>query len=328
MTTLDGLTLKELFASGQAIVIDLKETSLASADQGYQKLVADGIEHLARADDLVERLAMFSANELLDDMNPNDLKFLLIPAYLGDLTLKQTQGDRRAILDAAKSYFERFLSTCQDHQLVHKQDLEFYDAAKHMSAQQQREQKIARFKHERAIQEKIKELMQEENEDSQRDLAMAMITEQVLKSVEQLHGIKQEMVMVKEMEAMKEMMKQKGEHFKPDHREKPRWDPQTPLLNKQGQPLRPFVITNKRQQLRDQVFRPGWNLPTMSIEEYLDQEMERGNFISGGGKEPEKKEIDDNDEAALDAETMKQREWDEFKEANPRGWGKLGTLWI
>lgn len=36
---------------------------------------------------------------------------------------------------------------------------------------------------------------------------------------------------------------------------------------------------------------------------------------------PEKKEIDDNDEEAIDAETYKQREFDDFKDSNPRGWG-------
>ena len=49
------------------------------------------------------------------------------------------------------------------------------------------------------------------------------------------------------------------------------------------QPLRPFVITSKREQLREGVFRPGWRLPTMSIDEYLEQERARGNIIEGGG---------------------------------------------
>ena len=38
---------------------------------------------------------------------------------------------------------------------------------------------------------------------------------------------------------------------------------------------------------------------------------------------PEKKEIDDNDEHAIDEETYEARKWDEFKDANPRGWGKF-----
>ena len=38
-------------------------------------------------------------------------------------------------------------------------------------------------------------------------------------------------------------------------------------------------------------------------------------------REPPAKPITDDDEAATDAETYKARNWDEFKEANPKGWG-------
>ncbi|RUS29487.1 hypothetical protein BC938DRAFT_480606 [Jimgerdemannia flammicorona] len=75
----------------------------------------------------------------------------------------------------------------------------------------------------------------------------------------------------------------------------------------------------------------------MTVDEYLQQEKDRGNVISGGGwvvfsvnefqkERPEKPVPDDNDEAAIDAETYKERDWDEFKEANPRGWGE-GWQW-
>lgn len=43
------------------------------------------------------------------------------------------------------------------------------------------------------------------------------------------------------------------------------------------------------------------------------------------GEQPEKPPIDDNDYDALDAETMKKREWDEFVEANPKGAGNRGN---
>jgi len=53
------------------------------------------------------------------------------------------------------------------------------------------------------------------------------------------------------------------------------------------QPLRPFTILPsnvvERTKLRAKVFGPGYNLPTMSIDEYLTTEKERGNIITGGG---------------------------------------------
>ncbi len=92
-----------------------------------------------------------------------------------------------------------------------------------------------------------------------------------------------------------------------------------PILSPGGKPLRPFTLLDSRQSLRNGVFRPGHNLPTMTIDEYLEEERARGGIIEGGGEQsgliPEPEE--DNIELA-DQETMKAREWDDFVEANPR----------
>ncbi|OAA62581.1 tor signaling pathway regulator [Niveomyces insectorum RCEF 264] len=96
-----------------------------------------------------------------------------------------------------------------------------------------------------------------------------------------------------------------------------------PLLTAEGKPRQPFTIVGRRADLAKTVFRPGHNLPTMSIDEYLAEERRRGNVIEGGGpnsgQAPEPEDEDDMDKA--DAETMKARAWDEFTEANPRGAG-------
>lgn len=55
------------------------------------------------------------------------------------------------------------------------------------------------------------------------------------------------------------------------------------LLSKDGKPLRPFTLVDKRQQVKDGVFGPGHNLPTMTIDEYLQEERRRGGIIQGGG---------------------------------------------
>lgn len=95
-----------------------------------------------------------------------------------------------------------------------------------------------------------------------------------------------------------------------------------PLLDPKGKPLQPFTLTDKRTQLQQGVFRPGHNLPTMSIDEYLEEERRRGGIIEGGGNAnaPQPEPDEDNMEQA-DAATMKAREWDEFVEANPKGAG-------
>lgn len=126
-----------------------------------------------------------------------------------------------------------------------------------------------------------------------------------------------------------------------------------PLMDDNGKPLRPFTITasddkpgavtaqdgpdlSARERLRQEVFRPGHRLPTMSIDEYLEEERRRGNIIEGGGEksmtDPTPRESralraqgeDSGTAAAEEAEEEKRREaieWDEFKEANPKGAG-------
>jgi len=95
-----------------------------------------------------------------------------------------------------------------------------------------------------------------------------------------------------------------------------------PLLSKSGKPLQPFTLTDKRTQLQQGVFRPSHNLPTMSIDEYLEEEKKRGGIIDGGGNaNATQAEPDEDDMAQVDAATIKAREWDEFVEANPKGAG-------
>jgi len=95
-----------------------------------------------------------------------------------------------------------------------------------------------------------------------------------------------------------------------------------PLLSSSGKPLQPFTLTDKRTQLQQGVFKPGHSLPTMSIDEYLEEERRRGGIIDGGGNAnaPQPEPDEDNMEQ-VDAATMKAREWDEFVEANPKGAG-------
>lgn len=94
-----------------------------------------------------------------------------------------------------------------------------------------------------------------------------------------------------------------------------------PLLSKEGKPMQPFTLLDRRTQLQQGVFRSGHNLPTMTIDEYLEEEKRRGNILQGGEQSGMKEEVDEDDMERADEETMKARAWDEFKEANPRGSG-------
>ncbi|KAG6906332.1 hypothetical protein DXG01_014413 [Tephrocybe rancida] len=115
-------------------------------------------------------------------------------------------------------------------------------------------------------------------------------------------------------------------------------DGKGPLLDPSGKPLRPFTIlpsnAPNRARLQSQVFGPGHQLPTMSIDEYLQIEQERGKFISGGGPASEAAPTS-SEQLTLDAEMdgtlegeekseakrLKDENWARYTDENPKGAG-------
>lgn len=98
-----------------------------------------------------------------------------------------------------------------------------------------------------------------------------------------------------------------------------------PILSKTGKVLRNFTLVDKKKQLQDKVKGFGQYGPTMSVEEFLEQEFESGRVLQGGEDEliqaQKDKEANEDNYDIDDKETYKAREWDEFKENNPRGSG-------
>lgn len=90
------------------------------------------------------------------------------------------------------------------------------------------------------------------------------------------------------------------------------------LISKQGKILRPFTITSNKNDLRLKVFGTGQVLPSMSVEEYLDYELANGKMM----KEEVKDTGNDSDTDNSDEEIEK-REWDDWKDDNPKGSGNM-----
>lgn len=89
------------------------------------------------------------------------------------------------------------------------------------------------------------------------------------------------------------------------------------LLSRQGKILRPFTITRNKQELREKVFGTGQTLPSMTVEEYLDYELANGKMAKEEEKKDDESESDDSDEE------LRKREWDDWKDENPRGSGNM-----
>jgi len=110
------------------------------------------------------------------------------------------------------------------------------------------------------------------------------------------------------------------------------------LLDSHGKPLQPFTIlpasVSDRTRMHAQVFGPGHHLPTMTIDEYLEIERQRGGILSTGGPQSEAKHTS-SEQLTIDSEmdgavlgelkTEEQRhkdeQWAQYKDAHPRGAG-------
>jgi len=80
------------------------------------------------------------------------------------------------------------------------------------------------------------------------------------------------------------------------------------------------LLPNKRQEFYSQVFQPDHSLPTMTVEQWCEEQLALGNIPSQGAT-PEKTVEDVDNEETVDNETLKSREWENWKDENPRGAG-------
>lgn len=67
---------------------------------------------------MVSIASIFSNNEDLNELPPNDVKFLLLPALLGMLQLKVCGLERKELIDNAEIYFKDFLRRCFEYGLT------------------------------------------------------------------------------------------------------------------------------------------------------------------------------------------------------------------
>ncbi|KIV99209.1 uncharacterized protein PV09_09073 [Verruconis gallopava] len=345
-------TLRGLFRDAEDRRRGLDEFSSTVSD-AYQENLAAAITSYEECLKVANEIALFSPNETLEDINSSDLEYLLINFRLAQLIEKLTRGERKQNLLAARSRYERFLKLLDSYDILSKADTKlmeqyFEDPDKFSTASTtdpiaRRNAKIARFKEQKELKNKLDYLRKnptalESDEDALRDLHLTNISLCVHETFQALESMALELQMLAmappappsdpSLHSSDERQRNSSEIYKDGYSErlddpsllKRGWS--GPLLSKDGKPLRPFTLTDKRTELRKGVFRPDHSLPTMSIDEYLEEERKRGGIIEGGGeKSGIRPEPEDDDMDKVDAEIMKQRAWDDWKDENPRGAG-------
>ncbi|KAE8705277.1 PP2A regulatory subunit TAP46 [Hibiscus syriacus] len=138
----------------QALKIHLTSTE-SGADQN---LVKKGCKVLAKCEDMVNKLGLFSSNETNDDIGTTNLKYILVPFYLAELNEKLEGDERIQILKISQVKLKEFISFCEAMELVPQDELEASAQGASNSFADRRVLKIARFTRQRAAEAKLTEI--------------------------------------------------------------------------------------------------------------------------------------------------------------------------
>ncbi|XP_057798742.1 PP2A regulatory subunit TAP46 [Salvia miltiorrhiza] len=166
----DELSLPRIFEQARKI------HQAASDSSVDQDTVNKGCELLRKCEEMIGKLGLFSANETKDDISTANLKYILVPYYLGELTEKIAEEDRIQILKVSQAKLKEFFSFCEAMELVPKEELESFVQATGNTFADRRAQKIARFKRQKAAESKLLEIRERKERRGRSTRASALST--------------------------------------------------------------------------------------------------------------------------------------------------------
>ncbi|KAJ1274121.1 hypothetical protein BS78_05G038600 [Paspalum vaginatum] len=149
--------------------------ALASSSALDQDGIRRGVDLLRRCDEMVGKLGLFSPNETKEDVSTANLKYLLVPYYLGEMTEKIAQEDRIPVLKASQDHLKEFIALCEVLELIPEDELELSRQKQPDTMANKRAQKIARFKRQKAAETKLQEI-KERKERRGRSLRAAALS--------------------------------------------------------------------------------------------------------------------------------------------------------
>lgn len=286
---------------------------------------------------------MFSTNESFEEIATEYLKFLLLPFFLAQTTLKLSSAhDRTNILDVAKIYYQDFLNRCEEYGLGERTitavsksvEIGIRDEVQRLTQMaQQRNHKIQKYQQKKELKEQIVKLkvdLEKETVDDEikRKFYTKLIKLCIWDSQDELIMLDQEIEILGHMDALR---KHEGgdDERKAAH-----------TASRQNvPPLKPIIIT--RDNLQKAVYGLGYpSIPTFTVKEFYDQRVadgvfpseqqlkdnslqSRANVIVDEAEEEEKRaEVEEIQVENDDPEQLQRaRDMDEFKDDHRRGSG-------
>ncbi|XP_048838884.1 immunoglobulin-binding protein 1 [Brienomyrus brachyistius] len=347
-TDLDSQKVPEMLDRGWKIFEEVDNTNQPTGSNSVQVKVKRGMQLLEEVTRMVAQLDLFSRNEELEEIATTDLKYLMLPALLGALTMKQVNlAKRLEQVQQAKVYFLDFLRRCKDYNIM-KFELpktndnsadSLEEAGKGpiaapttqppnlIAMATQRQAKIERYKQKKEAEAKLSEIKSavesgHADDEMLRDFYILSLRKWITIALEEIESIDQEIEILKQMDFLKQEKVPRG------------MGTAEPLQSHQRPPMKPFILTKDAVQAR--VFGAGYpSLPTMTVNDWYEQHRKHGVLPDQGiprsaadidseerEKEEKERQIENDDEEAL----QKARDWDNWKDTHRRGYGNRKNM--
>jgi len=280
--------------------------------------------------DAVRREGVFSDNELVEDVNTSDLRFILAEFMLGQACIRRAGRENRlGALNRGRAHLERFLASARrlgvfdkaaGEEETEKQYLDRVAAGRAYQGPS-REVKIERFKQQKAAKAALEQMKDKKDEATQRAFWAERIRLACLEALDDVDSA------CKEIEVL-----EFASRAAPEELERARQ--QKAAVSDAG--IEVTRVTGaggfqmQRETFKDGVFRPFHRPPTMTLDEYAAREMEKLKAREEREKAappPIKSLVElaeaglEDDVAAMDAATVKASKWEDWKDDHPKGAG-------
>uniref|UniRef100_A0A8C6SKA4 Immunoglobulin (CD79A) binding protein 1 n=1 Tax=Neogobius melanostomus TaxID=47308 RepID=A0A8C6SKA4_9GOBI len=330
----DPPKLSDLFDQGWSALERLESTQEPQASVGVQERLQRTIRALESASRRVAQLELFSRNEELEEVCTSEIKYLLLPALLGALTLKQTSRERRLdTVQTARDYFMDYLQRCKNYnvsQFRMPQSCEESEEERPAAGLGQpnlvamaarRQAKIERYRQKKELEsqlEAVKRAMDSgtADEDTTRRFYLLQLRRWISLSLEEVESIDQELPILRNMDVLQKS---------------------APAARPSRPPMKPFILT--RDAVQAQVFGAGYpSLATMTVDQWYSQHQRHGMLPDQGiprrvaveedrdaaevHEEEKERQVEKDDEESL----LKARSWDDYKDTHHRGYGNRHNM--
>ncbi|XP_007507680.1 immunoglobulin-binding protein 1 [Monodelphis domestica] len=325
-----GPRLPQLLETGRRLLGEVEDTSESTNSRFIQEKVKQGLESLDKASRMMAQLDLFSSNEDLEEISSTDLKYLMVPALQGALTLKQVNFSHRLEqVQSARAHFLNFLKQCQNYKvtkfelpLTHDNLLgrKVIDGTPGnqqslVTMASHRQAKIERYKQKKELENKLASLETAvesglADEEQVREYYLLHLRKWINISLEEIESIDQEIMILKARDSGKQAS--------------------TSRIPSQGRPpTKPFILTRDTTQAK--VFGSGYpSLATMTVNDWYEQRQKwdtRKNSTVNLRQDAEQDEEQETKSEEDEEDTLhRKRSWDDWKDTHQRGYGNRQNM--